>query len=139
MQVKKRGSQVLFFYFLEKDPAVQFIEQDQVMAIAQGRPGGGGGGSTPPARVNGPTIYTISAHNINGVFASFSNFGNPPIDYSAPGVSVQSTWLSGGHNTISGTSMAAPHAAGVLMLGSAKANGFVTGDKDSAPNPKISR
>lgn len=95
--------------------------------------------NSSPARANGPNIYTISAHNINGVFASFSNFGNPPIDYSAPGVSVQSTWLSGGYNTISGTSMAAPHAAGVLMLGAPKTNGFVTGDKDSNPDPKISR
>lgn len=95
--------------------------------------------NSSPARANGPNIYTISAHNINGVFASFSNFGNPPIDYSAPGVSVQSTWLSGGYNTINGTSMATPHAAGVLMLGAPKTNGFVTGDKDSNPDPKISR
>lgn len=109
-----------------------------IFTLAAGNSGADANFSSP-ARVNGPYIYTISAHNINGVFASFSNWGNPPIDYSAPGVSVQSTWLSGGYNTISGTSMAAPHAAGVLLLGPAKSNGFVTGDKDNTPDPKISR
>ncbi|MCH6200617.1 S8 family serine peptidase [Aquiflexum sp. LQ15W] len=92
-----------------------------------------------PARVNGTNIYTISASDINDRFATFSNFANPPIDYCAPGVSIKSTWKGGGYNTISGTSMAAPHAAGVLLLGIARTSGFVTGDKDSSPDPIISR
>jgi subtilisin family serine protease len=92
-----------------------------------------------PARVNGPNIYTISASDSNDNFASFSNFGNPPIDYCAPGVSIKSTWMGGGYNTISGTSMAAPHAAGVLLLGAAKTSGNVKGDKDSTADPIISR
>ena len=92
-----------------------------------------------PARVNGPNIYTISASDSGDRFASFSNFANPPIDYCAPGVSIKSTWKGGGYNTISGTSMASPHAAGVLLLGNARTSGFVTGDKDSSPDPIISR
>jgi len=92
-----------------------------------------------PARVNGTNIYTISASDSGDRFASFSNFANPPIDYCAPGVSIKSTWKSGGYNTISGTSMAAPHAAGVLLLGTAKTSGFVSGDKDNNPDPIISR
>lgn len=84
-----------------------------------------------PARANGTYIVTISASDVNDVFAYFSNFGNPPIDYAAPGVSVKSTWKDGGYNTISGTSMAAPHAAGVLLLGAAKTDGTVTGDLDN--------
>jgi subtilisin family serine protease len=88
-----------------------------------------------PARANGTNIYTISAHNIDDVFASFSNYGNPPIDYCAPGVSIKSTWKDGGYHTISGTSMAAPHAAGVLLLGKAKSRGEVNGDtKDDTPD-----
>jgi len=35
--------------------------------------------------------------------------------------------------------MAAPHAAGVLLLGVARTSGFVSGDKDSSPDPIISR
>lgn len=90
-----------------------------------------------PARANGPYIVTISAMDINDNWASFSNFGNPPIDYAAPGVAVKSTWKDGGYNTISGTSMAAPHAAGVLLLGAARTDGTVNNDPDNNPDPII--
>ena len=90
-----------------------------------------------PARVNGNNIFTISAMDANDNWASFSNWGNPPIDYCAPGVSIKSTWKGGGYNTISGTSMAAPHAAGVLLLGDAGNGGFVNGDPDKSPDPII--
>lgn len=86
--------------------------------------------NSSPARVNGNNIYTISAMNSNDAWASFSNYGNPPVDYVAPGVSIKSTWKNGGYNTISGTSMAAPHAAGVLLLGNASTDGTVSGDPD---------
>lgn len=83
-----------------------------------------------PARVNGSNIFTISAMDINDNWASFSNYGNPPVDYAAPGVAIKSTWKDGGYNTISGTSMAAPHAAGVLLLGNPSTSGTVNGDPD---------
>jgi subtilisin family serine protease len=92
-----------------------------------------------PARVNGSNIWTISAMNSSDVFASFSNFGNPPVDYCAPGVSIKSTWKGGTYNSISGTSMAAPHAAGVLLLGNAKSSGTVKSDPDGNPDHIISR
>lgn len=90
-----------------------------------------------PARANGEYIVTISAMDVNDDWASFSNYGNPPVDYAAPGVSVKSTWKDGGYNTISGTSMAAPHAAGVLLLGNASIDGSVNGDPDGNPDPII--
>jgi subtilisin family serine protease len=96
-------------------------------------------GNYSPARVNGTNIYTISAMNSSDTFASWSNWGNPPVDYCAPGVSINSTWKDGGYNTISGTSMAAPHAAGVLLLGNAKTSGYVKNDPDGNPDPIISR
>ena len=92
-----------------------------------------------PASVNSPNVYTISAYDINGVFATFSNFGNPPVDYSAPGVSIKSTWKGGAYNTISGTSMASPHACGILLLGNISSNGTVLNDPDGIPDAKAMR
>ncbi|GAB3176826.1 S8 family serine peptidase [Telluribacter humicola] len=92
-----------------------------------------------PARVNHTNVYTVSAHNSADAFASFSNFGNPPIDYCAPGVSILSTWKGGGYNTISGTSMAAPHVCGILLLGSVQTRGSVNGDPDGKPDPLATR
>jgi len=93
--------------------------------------------NSSPARVNGANIYTISAMNSSDSWASFSNYGNPPVDYAAPGVSIKSTWKSGGYNTISGTSMAAPHAAGVLLLGAPRTDGTVKNDPDGNADPII--
>ncbi len=83
-----------------------------------------------PARVNGRNVFTVSAVAVGDKWASFSNFGNPPIDFTEPGVAIKSTWLSGGYNRISGTSMATPHLAGLLLAGPVRAGGNVAGDPD---------
>ncbi|TFH46391.1 MAG: S8 family peptidase [Bacteroidia bacterium] len=92
-----------------------------------------------PARANGPNIFTISACDKNDLWAYFSNYGNPPIDYCAPGVSILSTYKGDALATMSGTSMAAPHACGVLLAtgGNPKTNGYVSGDPDGNPDPII--
>jgi len=92
-----------------------------------------------PARANHANIYTISACDKFDVFASWSNYGNPPVDYCAPGVSILSLYKNGGMATMSGTSMAAPHACGVLLAtaGNPKSDGFVSGDPDGEPDPII--
>src|SRR6266568_877583 len=82
-----------------------------------------------------PEVMTVSAlYDLDGVassedaLASFSNFsrsvvaGNPvtspgaAIDLAAPGVNIASTYLNGGYATMSGTSVASPHAAGAAAL-----------------------
>jgi subtilisin family serine protease len=92
-----------------------------------------------PGRVNGANIYTISSIDSNGAFSSYSNFGNPPIDFAAPGRGVRSTMPGGIYGSKSGTSMAAPHVAGILLLNGVRANGLVTADKDGFPDPIVFR
>lgn len=85
-----------------------------------------------PASAEGPNIYTISAMGQGDIWASYSNYGTPPVDFCEPGSSILSTYKGGGYATLSGTSMAAPHAAGLLLLGSIRSGGTVSGDP-SAP------
>lgn len=93
--------------------------------------------NSSPARANGPNIFTVSAFAQGDTWASFSNYGNPPIDYAEPGVSIKSTWLSGGYNTISGTSMATPHLAGILLARATPANGGAVSGDPAAPADTI--
>jgi subtilisin family serine protease len=88
-----------------------------------------------PARANGTNVYTVSAFSVGNNWASFSNYGTPPVDYAEPGVSIKSTWLNSGYNTISGTSMATPHLAGLLLIGAIRNDGTVIGDPDSSKEP----
>lgn len=92
-----------------------------------------------PARANGTYIYTVSAFDSNNRFASFSNYANPPIDWSGPGVSIYSTWIGSSYRTISGTSMAAPHVAGIRILGAPVVYGYVTNDPDGNADPRAGR
>ncbi len=89
-----------------------------------------------PARAEGANLYTVSAMDINNNFAYFSNYG-PHVDYCAPGVSILSTYLNNGYATMSGTSMAAPHVCGLLLLtgGNLTTDGYVNLDPDGVPDP----
>lgn len=72
------------------------------MADSDGAPGGNGGTLTCRA-------------DADDTLSNFSNFGTT-IDIAAPGSCIVSTMPGGGYGTMSGTSMASPHAAGGLAL-----------------------
>jgi subtilisin family serine protease len=68
-----------------------------------------------PARV--AAAITVGATTSSDARSSFSNYGSC-LDVFAPGSSITSTWHTSdtATNTISGTSMASPHVAGVAAL-----------------------
>ena len=79
-----------------------------------------------PARADGANIYTVAAIEDGDIWAYYSNYGRPPVDYAEPGSAIVSTVLNGGYGSKTGTSMAAPHLAGILLLGSAVQGGSVS-------------
>jgi subtilisin family serine protease len=81
--------------------------------------------NTSPARVG--AAMTISATDSSDRKASWANYGSC-VDWFAPGVSITSAWYTSdtATNTISGTSMASPHTAGVAAL-------YLQSDPDASP------
>ncbi len=67
-----------------------------------------------PANLSAPNVYIVGAIDEKGIVADFSNFGKS-VNYLAPGVGIYSTYLNGQYTWMDGTSMAAPHIAGILL------------------------
>lgn len=90
--------------------------------------------TSSPARANGTNVFTVSSFANGDNWSSFSNYGNPPVDFAEPGSSIFSTYLNAGYATLSGTSMAAPHLAGILLRGAVGNGGIVNFDPDGNPD-----
>jgi subtilisin len=106
------------------------------IAIAAGNDGGPADNYSP-ARTTGNNIYTVSAIDSLNRFAAFSNYGNDAVDFAAPGVRIVSSYFHNQYAIISGTSMASPHVAGLLLItgGKIKTEGYAIDDPDGTPDP----
>jgi subtilisin family serine protease len=82
------------------------------LAVAAGNSNANACNYSPASAANATTVASSTSSDAK---SSFSNYGSC-VDLYAPGSSITSTWLNGGTNTISGTSMASPHVAGVAAL-----------------------
>jgi subtilisin family serine protease len=75
-----------------------------------------------PARVKHRNIYVVAGIDQHYNVLPKSNFGTPPITHCAPGKEILSTSLNGSYSQDSGSSMAAPHVAGMLLINDGKIN-----------------
>lgn len=118
------------------DAVINAANKGIMFAVAAGNESQNASNSSP-ASVEHPNVYTVSAIDNTDTFASFSNFGNPPIDCAAPGVDIYSTFAGGGYETLSGTSMASPHVAGLLLITNGHPNNGGLAQNDPDGNPDV--
>jgi hypothetical protein len=71
---------------------------------------------TYPANYDTPNVISIAATSSADALANFSNFGGATVHVASPGVSILSTLPGDSFGYSSGTSMAAPFAAGLAAL-----------------------
>lgn len=99
-------------HYLIKDAVNRAVAAGVIVVAAAGNSGPTNTLPSYPAAYG--NVIAVAATDSTGVVASYSNQGNY-LDIAAPGSAITSTYLNG-YASLSGTSMASPHIAGVVAL-----------------------
>jgi subtilisin family serine protease len=96
------------------DAVTRLVNAGVFVAVAAGNSNANACNTSP---ASAPAVTTVAASTSADAKASYSNYGSC-VDLYAPGSAITSAWYTStsATNTISGTSMASPHVAGVGAL-----------------------
>lgn len=125
------------------DTAVKIAADQGIrFAVAAGNNGQDADGYSPASAGDHNNVYTTSAVDSKYLTTSWSNWDRidaadqvDDVDFSAPGVDVLSYYRNNQLTFLSGTSMAAPHIAGLLLTGGIQAGSLVTSSRAGTNDP----
>src|SRR5262249_38891238 len=105
--------------------AVTYATSKSALVVAAA---GNNGSTTPFYPAACPGAIGVGATDSTDAVPSWSDTGSANVFVSAPGVNILSTYMGGGYQTMSGTSMASPFVAGLAELLFAQSPSRTIGD-----------